>query len=130
MEKVRKIIGLTPEEAQAIETRLVKEITQISQYTHTQYLTTFVLEHDKGDHQFPVLAQVSNMGNTLWLNTALLQNQPKPVNIEELKGRCQKAFNVSKIQVEIDKILCKAFPLTDGDRLKVNQELTKLFLKI
>lgn len=132
MEKVRKIIGLTPNEAQTIETRLVKEIAQISPITNAQHIVTFVLEHDKGDHQFPVLAQISNVGAALWLNTEQLQNQrAKPINVDSLRIRCQKAFKASKVEAKISEILDKRFSMVSCDaRLYAKDELVKLFLEI
>lgn len=132
MEKVKKIIGLSPEEVSNIEELLVKEITQISQCTNTQHIVTFVLEHDKGDHRFPVLAQISNVGDTLWLNTEQLQNQrAKPINVTDLRVRCQKAFKASKVEDKIFEILDKRFSMVSCDaRLYAKNELVKLFLEI
>lgn len=132
MEKVKKIMGLTPNEVQTIEARLVEEITRISPITNEQHVVTFVLEHDKGDHQFPVLAQISNVGATLWLNTEQLQNhRAKPINADNLRIRCQKAFKASKIEAKISEILDKRFGMVSCDaRLFAKNELIKLFLEI
>lgn len=132
MEKVKKIIGLAPDEVQAIETRLVEEIARINQYSNTQHIVTFVLEHDKGDHQFPVLAQISNVGDTLWLNTEQLQNQrAKPINVVNLRIRCQKAFKAVKVEEKISEILDKRFFNTAADaRMFAKNDLVKLFLEI
>lgn len=132
MEKVKKIIGLIPNEVQTIEAQLVEEITRISQCANTQHIVTFVLEYDKGDHQFPVLAQISNVGNALWLNTEQLQNQrAKPINVDNLRIRCQKAFKTSKVENKIFEILDKQFGMVSCDaRIYAKNELVKLFLEI
>lgn len=131
MEKVKKIIGLTPDEVQTIEVRLVEEITRISPITNVQHIVTFVLEHDKGNHQFPVLAQISNVGATLWLNIEQLQNHRKPINVDNLRIRCQKAFKASKVEEKISEILDKRFFNTPADtRIFAKNDLVKLFLEI
>lgn len=133
MEKVKKIIGLIPDEVQTIEARLVEEITRISQCANTQHIVTFVLEHDNGDHQFPVLAQISNVDSTLWLNTTLLPTcpGPEPINVDNLRIRCQKAFKTSKVENKIFEILDKQFGMVSCDaRIYAKNELVKLFLEI
>lgn len=132
MEKIKTIIGLSPEEVSNIEELLVKEIIQISLCTSVQHIVTFVLEHDIGDHKFPVLAQISNVGTTLWLNAEQLQNQrAKPINIDNLRIRCQKAFKASKVEAEIDKILDRRFLSSSMEvRNVAKNELVKLFLEI
>ena len=133
MEKVKKIIGLAPDEIQTIEARLVEEITRISQCTNTQHIVTFVLERDKGDHQFPVLAQISNVDSTLWLNNTLLPTcpGPEPINVNNLRIRCQKAFKVSTVAAKIDTIIKTRFLNSPREVQNLaKDELVKLFLEI
>lgn len=132
METVKHIIGLSPEEVSNIEELLVKEIMRINR-TSVQHIVTFVLEHDNGDHKFPVLAQVSNIDATLWLNAMQLQNQAavKSINVNNLRIRCQKAFKTPKVEAEIDKILDRRFLSSSMEvRNVAKNELVKLFLEI